>query len=143
MSIRTRRVTALAISAAITATSAVAWAEYNAANPDRNVPPAASEGYPADNSGRNARDAGGATVTPEDQSNDKADLAITQAVRKAVTADDSLSVNGQNVKIVTTGGVVTLRGPVKDDAEKSNIGNKAKSITGVSRVDNQLEVTAQ
>lgn len=143
-------VTALAMTAAIASSTAIAWAERNDADAtapkvgmprvDADNPAARPEGYPADNSAVNKRDADGATVQPQDQSNSKADLEITRAVRKAVTADDSLSINAQNVKIVTTGGVVTLRGPVKDDAERINIATKVKSIAGVASVDNQLEV---
>jgi hyperosmotically inducible periplasmic protein len=146
--------TALAVTAAIVMSGTIAFAEYKdtdstAPKPgmprvdmdaDKADPGERPQDYKADNSGRNQRDADGATVQPTDQSNNKADLEITQAVRKAVTADDSLSTNAQNVKIVTSGGVVTLRGPVKSEAEKSNIATKAKSVAGVSRVDNQLEI---
>jgi hyperosmotically inducible protein len=105
--------------------------------------PAKANQYPADNSGRNARDANDAAVTAEDQSNSEADLKITQAIRQAVTADDSLSVNAQNVKIITNGGVVTLRGPVKSEQERANVAAKAQQVSGVTRVNNQLEVAAQ
>jgi len=44
------------------------------------------------------------------------------------------------VKIVTMDGAVTLRGPVKSDAEKHSIAAKAKSVAGVKSVDDQLEV---
>jgi len=101
------------------------------------------ENYPADNSGRNQRDANDAAVTPESQSNAKADVEITQAIRNAVTADDSLSVNAHNVKIITAGGVVTLRGPVKSEQERASIAAKAQQVSGVTRVNNQLEVAAQ
>ncbi|HEY2772971.1 MAG TPA: BON domain-containing protein [Candidatus Binatia bacterium] len=99
--------------------------------------------YPADNSGRNQRDAGGTTQTADKQSNEKGDVAITQAVRRAVTSDSSLSIEAQNVKIITNAGIVTLRGPVKDEQEKTSIAAKAKSVSGVVRVDNQLEVAAR
>jgi hyperosmotically inducible protein len=101
------------------------------------------EAYPADNSGRNQRDRNDAMPTAEDQSNNKQDVEITQNIRKSVTADDSLSMNAQNVKIITNGGVVTLRGPVKSEQEKQKIAAKAKAVTGVSRVDNQLEIEAE
>jgi hyperosmotically inducible periplasmic protein len=163
-----KSVTALAMTAAIAASSAAAWAENTATDPaaprpgmprvddkgadmkgadmkgaDMADPGERPENYKADNSGRNQRDADGTTVQPTDQSNSKADLEITQAIRKAVTSDESISLNGRNVKIVTTGGVVTLRGPVEDESEKNDIASKAKSVAGVARVDNQLEVTAQ
>ena len=93
-----------------------------------------------DNSGRNERDRNDATKTPGDQSESEADRTISQNIRKAVTADDSLSTNGKNVKIITVDGVVTLRGPVKSEAEKTSIASKAKQIAGVKNVENQLEI---
>ncbi len=76
--------------------------------------------YPADNSGKNVRDRQEGAQTPGDQSNAKSDVAITQAIRKAVVADKALSTNAHNVKIITADGVVTLRGPVKSSAEKAS-----------------------
>jgi hyperosmotically inducible periplasmic protein len=93
-----------------------------------------------DNSARNVRDRNDATKTADDQSESEADRTITQNLRKAITDDDSLSTNGKNVKIVTTEGTVTLRGPVKSEKEKADIGAKAKQIAGVRKVDNQLEI---
>jgi len=93
-----------------------------------------------DNSGRNVRDRTDATRTAGDQSESEADRTITQSLRKAITDDDSLSTNGKNVKVVTIDGTVTLRGPVKSEKEKADIGAKAKQIAGVKNVDNQLEI---
>jgi len=92
-----------------------------------------------DNSGRNVRDRNNATQTAGDQSENEADRTITQSLRKAITDDDSISTNGKNVKVVTIDGTVTLRGPVKSEKEKADIGAKAKQIAGVKKVDNQLE----
>ena len=94
-----------------------------------------------DNSGRNVRDRNDQTKTAGDQSESEADRTISQNIRQALTADDSLSTNGKNAKIITIDGTVTLRGPVKSDKEKSAIGAKAQQIAGVKNVDNQLEIT--
>ena len=102
--------------------------------------PAQTAAVEPDNSGRNVRDADGATKTPGDQSESEPDRTITQNVRQAVTADDSISTNGKNVKIITVDGTVTLRGPVKSEQEKTNIAAKAQQIAGVKKVDNQLEI---
>lgn len=102
-----------------------------------------AENYPADNSGKNVRDRSAAAVTSGDQSNSKSDLQITQTIRKAVVGDKSLSTNAHNVKIITNGGVVTLRGPVKSEKEKAIINAKATRVHGVSHVDNQLEIVSQ
>jgi osmotically-inducible protein OsmY len=93
-----------------------------------------------DNTGRNARDRSGDTLTPGDQSESQADRTLTQQIRQAVVADKSLSTTAKNIKIITNNGVVTLRGPVKDSHEKEKIEVKAQQIAGTNNIDNQLEV---
>ncbi len=95
-----------------------------------------------DNSGRNVRDRDNQTKTSGDQAENEADRTISQNIRAAITADDSLSTNGKNVKVITSDGTVTLRGPVKSDKEKAEIEAKAKQIAGVKKVDNQLEIAS-
>jgi hyperosmotically inducible periplasmic protein len=95
--------------------------------------------HETDNTGRNARDREGNTLTPADQNNNEKDLQITQDVRRALTDDKEMSVNARNVKIITRDAVVTLRGPVDSDAEKSKVEAKAKAVGGVARVESQLE----
>lgn len=98
------------------------------------------DGADADNTKRNARDAGGDTLTPMDQGGSEADRTITQQIRKQVVAQDALSTNAKNVKIITQDGVVTLRGPVKSPEEKATLASFASKTGGVKRVDNQLEI---
>jgi hyperosmotically inducible protein len=93
-----------------------------------------------DNTGRNVRDRSGATLTPGDQSESEADRTLTQRIRQAVVADDSLSTTAHNIKIITINGVVTLRGPVNSTQEKATIDAKAQQIAGATKVDNQLEI---
>ena len=109
---------------------------------DRSEDKQVSQTAEADNSGRNVRDRSGDTKTPGDQSENEADRTITQNIRQAITADDSLSTNAKNVKIITSDGTVTLRGPVKSEKEKTEIEAKAKQVAGVKRVDNQLEIAS-
>jgi len=94
----------------------------------------------ADDTGINTRDRAAGAVTPMDQSNEARDLEVTREIREAITADDSLSTDAQNVKVVTQAGVVVLRGPVESDQEKAAIVAIATRTAGVSRVDDQLEV---
>ncbi len=94
---------------------------------------------PADNTQVNQRDRN-PTITPIDQGNSQADLSTTQQIRKAVMADDALSSDAKNVKIMTANGVVTLRGPVKSEAERSSIEAKANQFAGSNRVDDRLDV---
>ena len=69
------------------------------------------------------------------------ELGVLAQIRKNVVANDSLSTNGKNVKIVVESGVVTLRGPVKSAEEKSWIEQEAARTAKGYRVENQLEVT--
>ena len=96
-----------------------------------------------DNSGVNVRDRDDAAVTAGQQSNMKSDVELTRRIRGAVVKDSSLSVMAHNVKIVSTNGNVTLRGPVKTEAEKEAIASKAQAIAGADRVNNELEVNNQ
>lgn len=95
-----------------------------------------------ENTERNVRDSGGATLTPEDQGANRGDREITAAIRRTIVKDKSLSLNAHNAKIITRNGVVTLRGPVKNAAEKNTLQSIAKKIRGVKQVDNQLEIKA-
>jgi osmotically-inducible protein OsmY len=93
----------------------------------------------ADNSGLNTRDRND-TVTPMDQGQSTEEIAITADIRKNMMAESSLSFTAKNVKVMTIGNRVTLRGPVASAAEKTLIAAVAKRTSGVSDVDNQLEV---
>jgi osmotically-inducible protein OsmY len=94
----------------------------------------------AENTKRNVRDKSGAALTPEGQKESAIDRRITAAIRRAIVKDDSLSLNAHNVKIITLNRVVTLRGPVDSEAEKTKIAKLAQRAAGVRKVDNQLEV---
>ena len=102
--------------------------------------PSQTAAVAADNSGRNERDRNDATKTAGDQAENEMDRTISQNIRQAIGKDDSVSTNGKNAKIITVDGTVTLRGPVKSEKEKTNIGAKAQQIAGVKSVDNQLEI---
>ncbi len=100
----------------------------------------APETQAADNTGRNVRDRDESAITPTDQSENEADLRITQEIRRALTADDSLSFDAKNIKVVTQDGTVTLRGPVESEDEKRLIEEKVRALAGSASIDNQLEV---
>ena len=100
----------------------------------------AQEQTEADNTAKNQRDRSGETLTSGDQSNSPEDIKLTAAIRRAVVEDKSLSMTAKNVKIITANGMVTLRGPVKTDAEKVAVGKLAQAAGGSAKIDNQLEV---
>jgi|SRR5262245_26714095 len=94
----------------------------------------------ATNTATNVRDRDGKTATPTDQSNTSADVELVARIRKALVADDSLSTNAKNVKIVTEKGGVTLRGPVNDAREREAVVRVAKQAAGSRNVMDQLDV---
>jgi osmotically-inducible protein OsmY len=93
-----------------------------------------------DNTKANKRDRDKSSPTADQQKMNPADRAITQKIRQAIHHDKSLSTYGRNIKIITQGGKVTLRGPVRSEDEKSNLEAKAVSVAGQENVTNQLEV---
>lgn len=94
----------------------------------------------ADNTQRNENDDKAGALTASDQGESEADRKITQNVRQGVMGDDTLGMTAKNVKIITVNGIVTLRGPVATEKEKTDIGAVAQRVDGVKRIDNQLEV---
>jgi hyperosmotically inducible periplasmic protein len=93
-----------------------------------------------DNTATNERNRSGETKTSGDQSNNSADLKITQAIRRALMNDREVSMTAKNIKVVTANGQVTLRGPVKTAQEKAKVDQIARSAAGGAQIDDQLEV---
>lgn len=79
-------------------------------------------------------------VTAMDQGNSTNELAITAAIRRGLLDDKSLSFAAKNVVVVTVGNRVTLRGTVKTAQDKASVEAIAWRTTGVSEIDNQIEV---
>jgi hypothetical protein len=68
------------------------------------------------------------------------DQNLTESVRTALGAAAGTA---KNVNISIQNGTVTLTGTVATGAEKQDLENKAKSVPGVSRVENKVEVKAE
>lgn len=97
----------------------------------------------ADNTARNRRDREPSlSVDPLDQGNRRSDVETTAKIRSALVANDRLSTNAKNVKIITRDGQVTLRGPVQSDDERRIIAEVAAQAAP-GRVTNQIEVAAR
>lgn len=79
--------------------------------------------------------------TAEQQSEATSDRMLTKKIRQSIVADKSLSTYAHNVKIITKSGMVTLKGPVHSEDEKSAIASKAAGVAGgADKVTNQLTV---
>lgn len=94
----------------------------------------------ADNSATNKGE-GKDALTPLSQGSSDADIQETTAVRKAIIADKAMSMNAQNIKIITANGKLTLRGTVDSIAERDRIDQLTRDAIGAKPYDDQLNVT--
>jgi hyperosmotically inducible periplasmic protein len=78
--------------------------------------------------------------TADNQSNAQSDRMTTAKIRKAITADKTLSTYAHNVKIITLNGAVTLKGPVTSDEEKQKVAAMAANIVSANKVTDELTV---
>jgi osmotically-inducible protein OsmY len=88
----------------------------------------------------NSRENKTQSTTADDQANAKTDRLTTARVRKAIIADKNLSIYAHNVKIITQGGHVTLKGPVKSEEEKQQVASDAASVVSAENISNELTV---
>jgi osmotically-inducible protein OsmY len=90
----------------------------------------------ADNTKTNQKD----EVTADHQKMNAGDRELAQKVRKAITADKTLSTYAHNVKVIARDGMVTLKGPVRSEEEKSTVEAKAIEAAGAGKVTNELTI---
>jgi osmotically-inducible protein OsmY len=107
-----------------------------AQDPSTQSAPAAA----ADNTKVNQRDQSANQPTADQQKDNRSDREITRQIRRAIVKDKSLSTYAHNVKIITQGGQVTLKGPVRSDDEKRTVEAKAAEVAGENKVTDQLDV---
>jgi osmotically-inducible protein OsmY len=62
------------------------------------------------------------------------DSCITREIRSSIMKDKCLSTYAHNIKIISKEGMVTLKEPVRFDAERTAIEAKAREIAGASNV---------
>jgi osmotically-inducible protein OsmY len=103
---------------------------------------AAADDRAPDNTAQNNPDRSkeGRSPTADQAKNDKSDVELAAKIRRSVVADRGLSLNAHNVKIIVDSGIVTLKGPVKSNAEKMSVEKKASEVVGVENVRNEIEV---
>jgi osmotically-inducible protein OsmY len=79
--------------------------------------------------------------TADQAKNAQTDLQIMKKIRKSVVDDKTLSSSAHNVKIISQGGKVTLKGPVKSEEEKATITKLATDVAGAGNVTDEITVT--
>jgi hyperosmotically inducible protein len=93
-----------------------------------------------DNTANNKGDNKKGAMTADNQKESTADRELAKKIRKSIVGDSSLSTYAHNVKVIVRDGMVTLKGPVKSEEEKTAVGARAKNIAGADKVQNQLTV---
>jgi osmotically-inducible protein OsmY len=121
-------ISTLAMSVLLTLASTLAGAQD---------PPSAA---PPDNTKVNERDRNRAEPTADQQKENRSDRDVTRDIRRSIVQDKSLSTYAHNIKIIAQNGMVTLKGPVRSEEEKSAIEAKAAEIVGKDKIMSQLEV---
>jgi len=82
-----------------------------------------------------------ARMTADKQGESKSDLKLTQAIRRSLVKDKSLSVYAHNVTIISKDGAVTLKGTVKSDDERRSVLAKAQEAAGgTDKVTDEMSV---
>ena len=95
-------------------------------------------GLPRSHSERDARKQA-ESVTPLDQSESEANVAVTQRIRQALLRED-LSFTAKNVLVITEADHVVLKGQVRSQSEAERIKGIAATMT-TKRIEDVLEVT--
>ena len=93
-----------------------------------------------DNTGANTRDRSKGAITADQQQETASDRDLVKRIRQSLVADKSLSTYAHNVKVVSVGGQVTLKGPVRSEEEKRTVAAKATDIAGPDHVSNEITV---
>jgi hyperosmotically inducible periplasmic protein len=139
------KVRPLLVMLALLTTPGLFFAQFSAGDNLSSSTRASSDAssVPPNDSGRNIRDRGSDAVTPFTQSSNPADVEMTRQIRRALMNDNTLSTTARNVKVISVGGTVILRGPVKSEHEKVAIAHKALQIAGSGHVNDQLEIAGR
>ncbi len=97
----------------------------------------------ADNSRVNERDRSSYERTADQQGNAPKDVAVVREIRRRIMRDKSMSTYAQNIKIMSMNGLVTLKGPLKSQAEMKKILADARNVAGTANIIDELEVVSE
>ncbi len=101
--------------------------------------------YPANNNDQTGdhgeiNDNGNGSLTPLNQGNSPSDINTSALIRREIMTDRNVSIDGQNIKIITQNGHVTLRGQVASANEKQWVEKIASRVAQPANVSDQLVI---
>lgn len=103
-------------------------------------PQTGNQSSSADNTKVNKRDRSQSEPTADNAKNGTSDRELMRQIRRDVVSDKSLSTYAHNVKIVSQGGKVTLKGAVHTEEEKKTIEELARKRAGEGNVTDEISV---
>jgi len=82
-------------------------------------------------------------VPPSSSSQTSAtDEALEQRVATSLREDTALAAVAPNITVDANNGTVTLKGSVNNQQQRTDIESKVRSLTGVTQVTNNLEISS-
>jgi hyperosmotically inducible protein len=81
-----------------------------------------------------------ASASADEPAQSTKDREVARKIRRAVVTDKSLSIRAHNIKIIAKNGMVTLKGVVRSEQEKSAITARAIEIAGANNVKDEITV---
>ncbi len=76
------------------------------------------------------------------QQEKETDTELTRSIRREMAKHDKLSTEAQAIEITAKDGMVTMKGKVKSNEEKTSLVKIATDIAGAGKVEDRLEVSA-
>ena len=101
---------------------------------------AAGNSVKPDNSAINVRDQSVTEVTAQHQSTKPSDFETARLIRAQLTTDETLSTYAKNVKIIVINELITLKGPVNNDAERMKVVRIANNVAPDYKIENLIQV---
>ncbi len=89
-----------------------------------------------------AEEPGQAGEAAMDKATTEADRSLNEQIRQSLQAEPALATSAKQIRLETENGEVTLYGLVDTEQEKANISAKVQQISGVKKVDNQLQTAS-
>jgi hyperosmotically inducible protein len=93
-----------------------------------------------DNTAVNKADRQQGQPTADQQKENASDRDMAKNVRRALVKDKTLSTYAHNVKVISENGMVTLKGPVRSEEEKTAVEAKAAEVAGANNVKSEITV---
>jgi osmotically-inducible protein OsmY len=102
--------------------------------------PGGSSAQPGGSGMQSSDQAGKAMV---DKAASETDRSLNQRIRQALSGNTALATVARNIQLETEDGEVTLHGSVTSEKAKSDIADAVEQVSGVKKVENELEIASR